>query len=174
MRGKWWGGWSSLRFKCPDFFVREFETLGSKSLVCHIQGSLNYQFTLQIRKANNALEETIGSIPNPKRFRRGEIQFTKQILVVIGAFIICNICTVAVAIKARTHNFQSHTHLLVSISDLFITLNCSLNVIIYGIFNPKFRATFKKMFCSCFKKKSEAGKPVFHISSMSKKQSRLP
>ena len=159
-----------FKFKCPDLFVREFETLGSKSLVCHNQGS----FTLQIRKTNNALEETIESIPNPKRFRRGEIQFTKQILVVIGAFIICNICTVAVAIKARTHNFQSHTHLLVSISDLFITLNCSLNVIIYGIFNPKFRATFKKMFCSCFKKKSEAGKPVFHISSMIKQQSRVP
>ena len=140
-----------------------------------IKDSLNYQFTLQIRKANNTLEETIGSIPNCKRFRRKEIQLTKQILVVIGAFIICNICTVAVAIKARTHRFQNHTHLLVSIGDLFITLNCNLNVIIYGIFNPKFRATFKKMFCSCFKKKTEAGKPVFHLSSMSKQQqSRVP
>ena len=137
---------------------------------------MNYQFTLQVRKANNALKETIGRIPNPKCFRRREIQLTKQVLVVIGVFIICNICTVAVAIKARTHRFQSHTHLLTSIGDLFITLNCSLNVIIYGIFNPKFRATFKKIFCSCFKKKSEAGRPVsvFHISSMSKKQSRLP
>ena len=132
------------------------------------------QFNLQIRKANNTLEETIGSIPNCKRFRRREIQLTKQILVVIGAFIICNICTVAVAIKSRTHSFQNHTHLLVSIGDLFITLNCSLNVIIYGIFSQKFRAIFKKIFCSCFKKKSEAGKPVFHISSMSKQQSRIP
>lgn len=122
---------------------------------CRLWLFIELSVYLQIQKANNNLEKSIGrhSIPNPKRFRRDEIQLTKQILVIIGVFIICNISSVATAIKAGT--FGSKAHLFVSIGDLFITLNCSINVIIYGIFCPKFRGTFKKMFCACFKRKSE-------------------
>ena len=117
--------------------------------------SIELKIYLQIQKANNALEKAIGRhcFPNPKRFRRDEIQLTKQILVIIGVFIICNISSVATAVQVGT--FGSKAHLFVSIGDAFITLNCSINAIIYGIFSPKFRATLKSLFCACFKRKSE-------------------
>ena len=43
---------------------------------------------------------------------------------------------------------------------LLETLNSSVNVIIYAVFNKKFRILFVEMFCSCFRKKEQLKGPV--------------
>ena len=47
-----------------------------------------------------------------------------------------------------------------STSLLLETLNSSVNVIIYAVFNKKFRILFVEMFCSCFRKKEQLKGPV--------------
>ena len=47
-----------------------------------------------------------------------------------------------------------------STSLLLETLNSSSNVIIYAVFNKKFRILFAEMFCSCFRKKEQLKGPV--------------
>ena len=77
----------------------------------------------------------------------------------------------ATAVQAGT--FGTKAHLFVSISDAFITLNCSINAIFYGIFSPKFRATLKNLFCACFKKKSEVTSISHLWSPMGNLQARV-
>ena len=47
-----------------------------------------------------------------------------------------------------------------STSLLLETLNSSVNVIIYAVFNKKFRILFVEMFCSCFRRKQQLKGPV--------------
>ena len=47
-----------------------------------------------------------------------------------------------------------------STSLLLETLNSSVNVIIYAVFNKKFRILFSEMFCNCFRKKEQLKGPV--------------
>ena len=73
-------------------------------------------------------------------------------MVVIGTFFFCNIFATIVAMKAEADGKNgTDSNLFVSVSDLFLTLNCSINMIIYGIFGQKFRRTFRKLFFPCLK-----------------------
>ena len=47
-----------------------------------------------------------------------------------------------------------------STSLLLETLNSSVNVIIYAVFNKKFRILFSEMFCNCFRKKDQLKGPI--------------
>ena len=73
-------------------------------------------------------------------------------MVVIGTFFFCNIFSTIIAMRAEADGKNgTHSNLFVSISDLFLTLNCSINMAIYGIFGQKFRRTFRKLFFPCWK-----------------------
>ena len=77
-------------------------------------------------------------------------------MVVIGTFFFCNIFATIVAMKAEADGKNgTDSNLFVSVSDLFLTLNCSINMIIYGIFGQKFRRTFRKLFFPCLKYEPE-------------------
>ena len=72
------------KIRCANTFLDFYQLLycyrGKKLISSLMSWFVTFvQFTLQIRKANNTLEETIGSIPNCKPFRRREIELTKQI-----------------------------------------------------------------------------------------------
>ena len=85
--------------------------------------------------------------------RKMEIQATKKVLAVTGFFFCCNICQICSngAVAANTSITTNSRVILMDITDVFLVLNCCLNVIIYGIFDPKFRRIFLELFCSCSK-----------------------
>ena len=106
----------------------------------------SHLISLQVRKLNNTMEK-LTKMPVS---RKTEMQATKKILAVIGVFFLCNFFNGLFGIIVRIASIDSHlTMILSDISIMLITLNCSVNVIIYGIFDPKFRQIFFELFCSC-------------------------
>ena len=82
--------------------------------------------------------------------RRIEMQATKKILAVIGVFFFCNLFNGIFGIVATSASVDSHTRIILAdISIMLVVLNSSVNVIIYGIFDLKFRQIFLELFCSC-------------------------
>ena len=82
--------------------------------------------------------------------RKTEIQATKKVLAVIGVFIFTNLFNNIFGIIATTASIDIYSrNILNDISSVLIVLNSSVNVIIYGIFDPKFRQIFLDRFCSC-------------------------
>ena len=79
--------------------------------------------------------------------RKNEIQATKKIMAIIGVFFCVHVCIAIAGILASV-SFSSKI-ILAALVDMLIILNCSVNVIIYGIFDPKFRQIFFELFCSC-------------------------
>ena len=98
---------------------------------------------LQIKKTNDTLEELTEMTIN----RTMEHKITKKLLAVILVFTIKSILNfIFLFLFIRTGN-----GLFLSIFDLFTVLNCGVNIIIYGIFDKKFR----KIISSRFKKDEE-------------------
>ena len=84
--------------------------------------------------------------------RKMEIQATKKVLAVIGVFFCCNICMAITGTVTQNISITSNSRvILADITDVLLVLHCCLNVIIYGIFDPKFRRIFLELFCSCSK-----------------------
>ena len=85
--------------------------------------------------------------------RRREIQATKKVMAVVGVFFCCNICQAITGTITQNISITSNSRvILADITDVLLVLHCCLNVIIYGIFDPKFRQIFLELFCSCSKK----------------------
>ena len=101
---------------------------------------------MQIRELNNTMEK-LTEIPVS---RKTEMRATKKILAVIGVFFLCNSFIGIFGIIAKTALSNSHSRIILTdVSILLLVLNCSVNVIIYGIFDLKFRQIFLELFCSC-------------------------
>ena len=82
--------------------------------------------------------------------RKTEMRATKKILAVIGVFFLCNSFIGIFGIIAGTALIDSHSKIILTdIGIMLFVLNCSVNVIIYGIFDLKFRQIFIELFCSC-------------------------
>ena len=86
-------------------------------------------------------------------------------MTIVIVFVTCNIFSSVVWVLF--FNFFQQTGVckftiayLWSTSLLLETLNSSVNVIIYAVFNKKFRSLFSEMFCSCFRKKEQLKGPV--------------
>ena len=92
--------------------------------------------------------------------RKNEIQATKKIMAIIGVFFCVHVCIAIAGILASV-SFSSKI-ILAALVDMLIILNCSVNVIIYGIFDPKFRQIFLELFCSC----SQTNKNEMHLIQM--------
>ena len=94
---------------------------------------------LQIKKTNDTMEELTEMTVN----RTMEHKITKKLLAVILVFAIKSILNfIFLFLFISTGN-----GLFLSTFDLFTVLNCGVNIIIYGIFDKKFR----KILCSRFK-----------------------
>ena len=86
---------------------------------------------LQIKKTNDTMEELTEMSVN----RNMENRITKKLLAVIFVFAIkCILNVIFFAIYIHNKN-----GLFLSLFDLLTVLNCGVNVIIYGIFDKKFR-----------------------------------
>ena len=71
-------------------------------------------------------------------------------MAVIFVFLVCNITCQSVKFGAVYFRMCGRT-LAVSLFDLAAVVNGTVNVVIYGFFDIKFRSIFKKMICPCIK-----------------------
>ena len=113
---------------------------------------------LQITKTKINAAEVL-STPNPAVLRNKglhEKNMVIMLMVIVTVFVVCNIFSnvVWVLFYYAREATKLYIPYLWSISLLLETLNSSINVIIYATFNQKFRKTFVKLFCSCFKNES--------------------
>ncbi|XP_043795344.1 FMRFamide receptor isoform X1 [Apis laboriosa] len=93
----------------------------------------------RVRKANRDLQQL-------SRHQRREIGLATMLLCVVIVFLICNILPLASNIH---ETFLNDPPLwLVQTGNLLVTINSSINFIIYVIFGRKFKRIFLKLFCS--------------------------
>lgn len=103
--------------------------------------SLQYRFSIgsQVRKANKDLQQL-------SRHQRREIGLATMLLCVVVVFLICNILPLASNIHETF--IDDPPRWMVQVGNLLVTINSSINFIIYVIFGRKFKRTFLKLFCS--------------------------
>ncbi|XP_011144276.1 FMRFamide receptor [Harpegnathos saltator] len=93
----------------------------------------------RVRKANKDLQQL-------SRHQRREIGLATMLLCVVVVFLICNILPLASNIHETF--IEDPPRWMVQIGNLLVTINSSINFIIYVIFGRKFKRTFLKLFCS--------------------------
>ena len=93
----------------------------------------------RVRKANRDLQQL-------SRHQRREIGLATMLLCVVIVFLICNVLPLASNIH---ETFLNDPPLwLVQTGNFLVTINSSINFIIYVIFGRKFKRIFLKLFCS--------------------------
>ncbi|KAB0801399.1 hypothetical protein PPYR_05753 [Photinus pyralis] len=104
---------------------------------------LNAAIYKQVRKANMERQRL-------SRLQRREIGLATMLLFVVLVFFICNLLPLVNNIIESFH-FQldqiTKVH-IIKTSNLFVTINSSVNFIIYVIFGEKFQRLFLRLFCS--------------------------
>ena len=97
-----------------------------------------------------------------RRNQRQERKMALMMMTIVIVFVTCNIFSSVVWILF--FNFKEVCQFTIaylwSTSLLLETLNSSVNVIIYAVFNKRFRILFSEMFCNCFRKKEQLKGPV--------------
>ena len=86
---------------------------------------------LQIKRANDTMEELTEISVN----RNTEHRITNMLLTIIFVFCVKSIL-ISFCLFLRRHTGNG---LFSSLFDLFIVLNCGVNIIIYGIYDKNFR-----------------------------------
>ncbi|XP_012056839.1 PREDICTED: FMRFamide receptor [Atta cephalotes] len=93
----------------------------------------------QVRKANRDLQQL-------SRHQRREIGLATMLMCVVIVFLICNI--LPMISNAHETFIADPPQWMVQIGNLLVTINSSINFIIYVIFGRKFKRIFLKLFCS--------------------------
>lgn len=96
-------------------------------------------FMFQVRKANRDLQQL-------SRHQRREIGLATMLLCVVVVFLICNI--LPLVSNAHETFIADPPQWMVQFGNLLVTINSSINFIIYVIFGRKFKRIFLKLFCS--------------------------
>nr|QMS43312.1 FMRFamide receptor [Thaumetopoea pityocampa] len=82
------------------------------------------------------------------RVQRRELGLATMLLVVVLVFFLCNLLPLVTnAIEVFNSNLLERLDSLVKTSNLLVTINSSVNFVIYVIFGEKFKRVFVKMFC---------------------------
>ena len=85
--------------------------------------------------------------------RKVEHALNKKILAIVGFFFCCQtIINILI--------FSPKKVLTNSLTDAFILLNSSMNIIIYCRFDLEFRKEFKKLVCCCFNRNSDKNETI--------------
>ena len=100
-----------------------------------------------MKKAHDALGDMLGTTDIN---RKTQDLITKKVMAVIFVFLVCNITCQSVIFGAMYFGMCKRT-LAVSLFDLAAVVNGTVNVVIYGLFDIRFRSIFKKMICPCIK-----------------------
>lgn len=93
----------------------------------------------RVRKANRDLQQL-------SRHQRREIGLATMLMCVVVVFLICNI--LPMVSNAHETFIADPPQWMVQIGNLLVTINSSINFIIYVIFGRKFKRIFLKLFCS--------------------------
>lgn len=93
----------------------------------------------RVRKANRDLQQL-------SRHQRREIGLATMLMCVVVVFLICNI--MPMVSNAHETFIADPPQWMVQIGNLLVTINSSINFIIYVIFGRKFKRIFLKLFCS--------------------------
>ncbi|XP_029160326.1 FMRFamide receptor isoform X2 [Nylanderia fulva] len=93
----------------------------------------------RVRKANRDFQQL-------SRHQRREIGLATMLLCVVVVFLICNI--LPLVSNAYETFIEDPSHWMVQFGNLLVTINSSINFIIYVIFGRKFKRIFLKLFCS--------------------------
>lgn len=96
-------------------------------------------WVLQVRRANQERQRL-------SRQQKKEIGLATMLLCVVVVFFLCNI--LALVNNVLEAFYGSPLDQVVRTSDMLITINSSVNFIIYVIFGEKFKRLFLKLFCS--------------------------
>ena len=115
--------------------------------------------SFQIRQTHKNVVKEISSPESILRSnKKQERNMVFMLFVIVGVFITCNIfSSVLWVLFFHCPNVCRVTISYIwSTSLLLETLNASVNVIIYALFNKKFRQLFGQLFCSCFLKRESA------------------
>lgn len=94
---------------------------------------------LQVRRANQERQRL-------SRLQKKEIGLATMLLCVVVVFFLCNI--LALVNNVLEAFYDRPLDQIVATSDMLITINSSVNFIIYVIFGEKFKRLFLKLFCS--------------------------
>ena len=87
-----------------------------------------------------------------KKPKRHEKTLTIMTMVIVLVFAICNsFYGLYYILRSQELITKIQKSYLYPTACVFLVLNSSVNVIIYGIFNKKFRITFVSLFCFCVK-----------------------
>lgn len=99
----------------------------------------DFFFFLQVRKANRDLQHL-------SRSQRREIGLATMLMCVVIVFIVCNVLPLVSNVYEK---FQVLPPVwLVQAGNLLVTINSSVNFIVYVIFGRKFKRIFLRLFCS--------------------------
>ena len=109
----------------------------------------NSKYIFQVKRAHDALG-TMCAMGKTNKNKKTEDRITKKVLAIIFVFFVCNITSQFVIFGAMYFRTIGRT-LAVSLFDLSAVVNGTVNVVIYGFFDKKFRRIFKKMICPCIK-----------------------
>lgn len=80
------------------------------------------------------------------RLQKKEIGLATMLLCVVVVFVLCNILPLVTNVLENFYDIIIDQ--LVKTSNLLVTINSSVNFVIYVIFGEKFKRLFLKMFCS--------------------------
>ncbi|RZB39419.1 FMRFamide receptor, partial [Asbolus verrucosus] len=100
---------------------------------------LNAAIYRQVRKANQERQRL-------SRLQKREIGLATMLLCVVAVFFVCNLLPLVINI-IDTYIVALNLSILVNTSNLLVTINSSVNFIIYVIFGEKFKRLFLVLFC---------------------------
>ncbi|RZF41707.1 hypothetical protein LSTR_LSTR012737 [Laodelphax striatellus] len=100
---------------------------------------LNAAIYQQVRRANRERQRL-------SRLQRKEIGLATMLLCVVVVFFLCNI--LALVNNLLESFYEILIDELIKLSNLLVTINSSVNFVIYVIFGEKFKRLFLKIFCS--------------------------
>ncbi|KAG8249903.1 obsolete signal transducer activity protein [Homalodisca vitripennis] len=100
---------------------------------------LNGAIYRQVRRANQERQRL-------SRLQKKEIGLATMLLCVVVVFVLCNILPLVTNVLECFYDIIIDQ--LVKTSNLLVTINSSVNFVIYVIFGEKFKRLFLKMFCS--------------------------
>ena len=90
--------------------------------------------------------------------RNVEHALTKKISAIVGFFFCCQTIITILIFFPRTQSTKAV--LTSSLTDAFILLNSSMNIIIYSRFDLEFRKEFKNLVCCCFNRNSDKNEAI--------------
>ena len=107
-----------------------------------------------MKRAHDALGNMC-AMGKTNKNKKTEDRITKKVMAIIFVFFVSNITSQFVIFGAMYFKTIGKT-LAVSLFDLSAVVNGTVNVVIYGFFDKKFRGIFKKMICPCIKPEPSA------------------